>query len=200
MCARTQSLVCVRGQAKRPNSISRKRSWRPPSQRATRPAACSQYWTQLYRHQSALNGGISHGLGAAEPGEPLLGSADVPLSNHSTTCPFILFLQRMSLTPSPLKSPVSSKNHWSGAAEPGEPLVGSTVVPLSNQSTTCPVVVLYQTMSLKPSPLKSPVPTMSQGLGAEPGEPLVGSTVVPFMNQSTTCPVVGLYQRMSLIP
>src|SRR5262249_22688100 len=37
---------------------------------------------------------------------------------------------------------------------PGEPLVGSTVVPLRNHSTTCPVLVLYQRRSLLQSLLK----------------------------------------------
>src|SRR6516165_3493410 len=56
------------------------------------------------------------------------------------------------------------------------------------------------TMSLKPSPLKSPVPWMNQQLGsAEPGDPLVGRIVVPCMCQTTTCPLV-LCQRMSLKP
>src|SRR5262249_25798051 len=84
-------------------------------------------------------------------------------------------------------------------AEPGEPLVGSTVVaPFINQSTTCPVVGLYQRISPKPSPLKSPVPATVHGFGAEPGEPLVGSTVVPLSNQITTCPLVPLRQGRSL--
>src|SRR5262249_51665791 len=91
---------------------------------------------------------------------------------------------------------------WSsqlGPAEPGEPLVGSTVVPLINQITTCPVFVFCQRMSLLPSALKSPVSKMCQGLVAEPGEP-PPITVVPFNSQITTCPLVVLYQRMSVLP
>src|SRR5262245_6237913 len=55
-------------------------------------------------------------------------------------------------------------------AEPGEP-PPITDVPLSSHTTNCPLVLLYQRMSLLLSPLKSPVSAIVQGLGAEPGEP-----------------------------
>jgi len=48
-----------------------------------------------------------------------------------------------------------------GAAPPGEP-PPITLAPLSSRITSCPVLVLYQRMSLIPSPLKSPVPATVQ--------------------------------------
>src|SRR5262249_61247770 len=83
-------------------------------------------------------------------------------------------------------------------AEPGEP-PPITDVPLSSHITTCPLVVLYQRMSLLPSPLKSPVWATAHGLATEPGEP-PPITLAPLNNQMTACPVLMLYQRMSLLP
>src|SRR5947209_7868758 len=54
-------------------------------------------------------------------------------------------------------------------------------------------------MSLLPSPLKSPVSTIVQGLAAPPGEP-PPITDVPFVSQITACPVLELYQRTSPNP
>src|SRR5262249_45259717 len=105
-------------------------------------------------HQSAFMPWISHGL-PAEPGEPPP-ITDVPLTHHSSNCPVLVLYQRMSLLPSPLKSPVSAIVQGL-TTEPGEP---PPIIdpPFISQITTCPLVVLYQRMSLIPSPLKSPVP------------------------------------------
>src|SRR5262249_56769090 len=54
-------------------------------------------------------------------------------------------------------------------------------------------------MSVFPSPLKSPTPTIVQGLEAEPGEP-PPITLAPSISQITTCPVMLLYQMMSALP
>src|SRR5262249_61469478 len=97
---------------------------------------------------------ISHGL-PAEPGEPPLITL-VLLMSHTTNCPLVLLYQRMSLLPSPLKSPVPATVHGLGT-EPGEP-PPITLAPLSSQISACPVMVWYQRRSLIPSPLKSPGP------------------------------------------
>src|SRR5947209_3608810 len=73
-------------------------------------------------------------------------------------------------------------------APPGEP-PPITDAPFKSQTTTCPLVVLYQRMSLLPSPLKSPVSTIVKGLGAEPGAP-PPITDAPLSSQITACPVV----------
>src|SRR5262249_34035953 len=74
-----------------------------------------------------------------------------------------------------------------------------TAVLFNSHVSTCPVALLYQRMSLLPSPLKSPVSAIVQGLGAEPGEP-PPITDVPFQSQITTCPLLPLSQRISIIP
>src|SRR6516225_56810 len=67
--------------------------------------------------QSAFMPWICQGFGA-EPGEPPP-ITDAPFKNHSTTCPLLLFHHRMSLLPSPLKSPVSATIQGLGT-EPSE--------------------------------------------------------------------------------
>src|SRR6516162_5179502 len=55
-----------------------------------------------------------------------------------------------------------------------------------NHITTCPVLVFCQRMSLIPSPLKSPVSKICQGLAAVPGEP-PPITVVPRCEEVVLC-------------
>src|SRR5439155_23185664 len=98
---------------------------------------------------------------AAEPCDPPP-ITDAPLNSHSPNCPVPVLYQRISLLPSPLKSPVSAIVQGL-AAEPGEPPPISDV-PLSSHTTACPLVPLYQRTSLLPSPLKSRVPGMGQGI------------------------------------
>src|SRR5262249_10536650 len=69
----------------------------------------------------------------AERGDPPP-APDAPWSSHITTGPVVVLYQRMSLSPSWLKSPVSTIAHGLGA-EPGEP-PPTTLVPLSNHATT----------------------------------------------------------------
>src|SRR5262249_29413352 len=52
-------------------------------------------------------------------------------------------------------------------AEPGEPPL-ITLVLLMSHTTNCPLVLLYQRMSLLLSPLKSPVSAIVHGLAAPP--------------------------------
>src|SRR5947209_2543361 len=84
------------------------------------------------------------------------------------------------------------------AAEPGEPPPIADV-PLSSHITACPLALLYQRMSVIPSPLKSPAPAMLHGLPAEPSEP-PPITLVPLMSHTTAWPVSGLYQSTSPKP
>src|SRR5262249_31668813 len=76
--------------------------------------------------------------------------------------------------------------------------VDARAVPFISHSTVLPEVS-RQSRSEKRSPLKSPVSTMVQAIGAEPGEP-PPVTVVPFMSHMTTWPLLVLRQTMSLIP
>src|SRR5262249_54093919 len=113
-------------------------------------------------------------------------------------CLLVVLNQRMSLKPSPLKSPVVAITQ-SVVAKPGEPLVGSTVVPFNSQITTCPLLVLYQSMSVLPSVSQSAAPPLLGGLPAEHG-PRLRTKLVPFTAPATTCRLVVLYQRMSFLP
>src|SRR5262245_5050005 len=90
------------------------------------------------RHQSAFMPWSTQGLAAA-PGEPPP-ITDAPSSSHTTNCPLVLLIQRMSLLLSPLKSPVSAIAHGIGT-EPGEP-PPITDVPFTNHTTVCQVLVL----------------------------------------------------------
>src|SRR5450631_2175456 len=107
----------------------------------------------------------------------------------------------MSLLPSPLKSPVPTMDQTVGAFPTNEGSPGfNTLVPFISQITTLPLVS-RQRMSLLPSPLKSPVPTMDQTVGTFPTNegPPGFKTLVPFISQITTSPPVSLH-RMSLLP
>src|SRR5262245_41491981 len=133
---------------------------------------------------------------APVPGEPPPTTV-VPFNSQISTCPVDWLIQRMSVLPSPLKSPVPLGNQ-SVVAVPGEP-PPMTLAPSISQIKICPLMLLYQMMSALPSLLTSPVPMSSQLFigGTVPAEPLAGSTVVPFISQITTCPVMVLCQRMS---
>src|SRR5262249_46350835 len=135
---------------------------------------------------------------AAVPGEPPPITV-VPFNSQISACPVNWLTQRMSVLPSPLKSPVWEANQATGA-EPGEP-APMMVAPLISQITTCPVLLLYQKMSALPSPLTSPVPVICHPVlgGTVPSEP-PPMTLVPFISQITACPVVPLRQRMSAKP
>src|SRR5215470_11543296 len=69
-----------------------------------------------------------------------------------------------------------------------------------NQIATLPLVSCH-TMSLLPSPLKSPVPTIDQVVGTFPIPAVLGfKTVVPFISQIAILPLVVSRHRMSHLP
>src|SRR6516225_6656523 len=126
----------------------------------------------------------------AEPGEPPP-LVSVPLMNQINTCPVVVLRQRMSLIPSPLKSPVPTITQ-SVVTLPGTPLPITLATSIS-QISTSPLLVLYQRMSVLPSPLKSPVPATVQGLPGVKREP-PPITLVPLVSQTMICgPALALY-------
>ena len=88
----------------------------------------------------------------------------VPFINQIDTSPAVL-RHRMSLLPSPLKSPVSAIVQLVGTLPRCRP--ETTCVPFINQIATSPLALRHR-MSVLPSPLKSPVPTMVQLVGTLP--------------------------------
>src|SRR6516165_5723297 len=130
-------------------------------------------------------------------------------TSHTTSWPVMGLSQRMSLLPSPLKSPVSTICQGGGGAKAGEPEKKNDLPSLvMSHTSTCRVMVLNQRMSVLPSKLKSPVPTITQSRGGVVGEPPSinaqelpgGGTAVHLSNQISGCPVWVLYQRMSANP
>src|ERR1700722_3453231 len=72
------------------------------------------------------------------------------------------------------------------------------VVPFISKIATLPL--LYQTISLLPSPLKSPVPTIDQAVGTCPTNDVARFKIlVPFISQIATLPLVSCH-RTSLMP
>src|SRR5215831_15267628 len=104
-------------------------------------------------------------------------AAIVPTPSAELTIPLLFMNQiptplplaerRMSLMPSPLKSPVPAMLQvpTGSVASP----LADLIVPLLfiSQTATAPLV-WYQRMSHTPSPLKSPVPATVQSLGSPP--------------------------------
>src|SRR5258708_7108674 len=117
--------------------------------------------------------------------------------NQIATLPLVS-CQRMSLLPSPLKSPVSTIDQVVGA-EP-RPTDSMNSAPSISHTATLPLASRHRT-SLLPSPLKSPVPTTDQLVGTFPTPAVLGfKTVVPFISQIATLPLVVSRQRMSHLP
>src|SRR6267378_2774221 len=79
------------------------------------------------------------------------------------------------------------------------PAACATCVPFMNQIATSPFVSC-QRISLLPSPLKSPVPTIFHTLGGAFPTPADWVTWAPFISQIATSPVVVFCQRMSPVP
>src|SRR5208282_2758159 len=124
----------------------------------------------------------------------------VPFISQIATSPDVS-RQRMSVSPSPLKSPVPTIVQVLGDTVPTYEVVGFKIeVPFISQIATSPDVS-RQRMSLLPSPLKSPVPTIDQMLGDTVATyEVVGfKIVVPFISQIATSPDVSC-QRMSVLP
>src|SRR5713226_10387070 len=94
----------------------------------------------------------------------------------------LLSCHRMSLLPSPSKSPVSTIVQAVGTV--ATPANCVTCAPFINQIPTLPLVSRHR-MSLLPSPLKSPVPTIVQEVGTV-ATPADCVTCAPFINQIAT--------------
>src|SRR5258706_15471011 len=97
--------------------------------------------------------------------------------NQIATLPLVS-CQRMSLLPSPLKSPVSMIDQVVGA-EP-TPADWVTCAPFISHTATLPLVS-RQTMSLLPSPLKSRDLASNNIVGAYT-TPLDGRTCIPLIS------------------
>src|SRR6266849_2775275 len=104
--------------------------------------------------------------------------------------------QRMSLLPSPLKSPVSLIDQRGDAAEP-TPAAPVTCAPFISQIATSPVLVFCQRMSPLPSPLKSAVPAIDHTAGTVP-TPADWVTWTPFKNHIATLPLTSRQSRSAL--
>src|SRR5208282_4516686 len=125
----------------------------------------------------------------------------VPFISQIATSPDVS-CQRMSVLPSPLKSPVPTIDQPDAVGTvPTYEVVGfKIVVPFISQIATSPDVSC-QRMSALPSPLKSRWPTIDQVLDdTVPTYVAVGfKIVVPFISQIAASPAVSC-QRMSLRP
>src|SRR5208282_542381 len=115
----------------------------------------------------------------------------VPFISQIATSPDVS-RQRMSVSPSPLKSPVPTIVQVLGDTVPTYEVVGfKIVVPFISQIATSPAVSRHR-MSLLPSPLKSPVPTIDQAGDTVATYEVVGfKIVVPFISQIATSPAVS---------
>src|SRR5260221_3871709 len=85
----------------------------------------------------------------------------VPFTNQIATLPLVS-CQRMSLLPSPLKSPVSTIDQVVGA-DPRPTDIMNSAASISH-TATAPLASRHR-MSLLPSPLESPVPITDQVVG-----------------------------------
>src|SRR5260370_21683802 len=108
--------------------------------------------------------------------------------NQIATLPLVS-CQRMSLLPSPLKSPVPTIFHTLGGAFP-TPAACVTCAPFISQIATSPVAVFRHRMSPLPSPLKSPVPAIDHTVATFP-TPADSVTSVPSRNQLSTSPLLS---------
>src|SRR5580704_9788695 len=103
--------------------------------------------------------------------------------------------------PSPLKSLTPTTDHVGVETLPTKVALGFMIcVPFISQIATLPDVS-RQRMSLKPSPLKSPIPIIVQvAVGTLPTKVALGfDTWVPFISQIATLPLLSC-QRRSLLP
>ena len=92
-----------------------------------------------------------------------------PFMNQIRRWPVLVFCQRMSGFPSPLKSPVPAICQ-SVETMPrfAVPLWVAPFAPVINQTFRWPVTVFCQTRSGFPSPLKSPTPAICHSVGKTP--------------------------------
>src|SRR5450631_1782999 len=110
-----------------------------------------------------------------------------PFIAQTTTLPLVS-RQRMSLLPSPSKSPVSTIDQAVGTVPTDTP--EATVPLLFNSHIATLPLLSRQRMSVLPSPFKSPTPTIDQLVGTFPSD-TAEETVPPFICQSATSPVLA---------
>src|SRR5712692_5954006 len=111
----------------------------------------------------------------------------------------IVLRQKMSLRPSPLKSPTPAMSQLRGSAV-GNVLLPSSVPAYVNQIRFSPVDLFLHRMSATPSPSKSATLRISQLRSGSGGSATPPLSVGPSMNQMLVCPVLLLCQRMSDLP
>ena len=124
-----------------------------------------------------------------------------PSISHTKHRPSSAFCRRMSLLPSPLKSPVPTAcQRFVGGVQPTVPLP-VTFSPSISHTKHMPLAPFCRRTSLLPSALKSPVPTARQLFvgGVQPTMPLA-FTVSPFISQVKHWPSSPFCRRMSLLP
>src|SRR6516162_6616749 len=111
--------------------------------------------------------------------------------NQIATAPLVV-VQRMSLLPSPLMSPIPATFHVAVGTVPRFP-TPMMVPPFMSHTTRTPLVCCHR-MSPMPSPLKSPVPTTLQLGGMLPR--LADERIdVPFMNQIAVFPLESRHSQ-----
>src|SRR5262249_34296512 len=103
-----------------------------------------------------------------------------------TCSPVFMFDHRMLFRPFPTKSGVA-RICQSWEIDPWWTQTGENVKPFMSQATTPPSLALYQRMSWRPSPLKSPNPESGQSGGTPPQshQPLIAP---PLSCQAATSP------------
>src|SRR5258708_13263703 len=116
----------------------------------------------------------------------------VPFMNQIATLPLVVSRHRISLLPSPLKSPVPTTDQVVGTFPTPAVLGFKMVVPFISQIARLPLVS-RQRMSHLPSPLKSPLPTMDQLVCTFPPPSVLGLTkLLPFISLLPTIPLLFL--------
>src|ERR1700754_4961859 len=121
----------------------------------------------------------------------------VPFISQIATLPNVS-CHKMSLMPSPLKSPVPLIDHGPGTLATNELFAFNTLVPFISQIATLPDVSRHR-MSALPSPSKSPVPATDQFGGTTPS-PTVVIAFAPLMSDIAGSLVRALRHRMSPLP
>src|SRR5215831_8123853 len=121
-----------------------------------------------------------------------------PLMNQIVMLPLAALLHRMSVLPSPSKSPVPTTVEPASASEPTATLL-ATAAPFICQIPVALDVPLRQRISDLPSPSKSPTPAIAQPRSAF-DRALLLAIAVPFISQIASSPVARLRHTMSDLP
>src|SRR5262249_21674468 len=142
-------------------------------------------------HQSALMPWIDHTVGLFPTPADCVTCA--PFMNQIATLPLVS-CQRMSLLPSPSKSPVATIDQMVGAFPTPKDV---TWAPFISHTDKLPLVSC-QRMSPSPSPSKSPVPTIDHTLGGTFATPAAPVTWAPLKNHIATLPEVSRHSQSAL--